>query len=371
MPNQAALEYKYQAMSEQIVTFQDELKIFLKTAAGGQSGNTARTYGNGLEYLRRYLEAGYDWTEATPVADLQPEMLQEFPVWLLKQRYHPGEQVAPAPLAESTRALYIIAVTRFIRFLVLRKRLPHFDYAEYIQVKEELSRATNVKSRPVDQKIPPVEVVAALIDAARQPGQIKTEATPADRRRQQLVWRRDLAIVLALKSSGLRVSELTGLQRGDLDYGRQGAWITGKGRKTRFVAFDDEAWAAIEAYLKERNDELLPLQPDRYPLFCRHDRKAKNEARLPLTTRSVQRIMDRLMEQADLSGRFNLSPHSLRHYFANGLLELTGNIALVQEALGHQDPKTTRGYTRVKVEQIVDGVRALGKKEREERGEKQ
>jgi site-specific recombinase XerC len=51
-------------------------------------------------------------------------------------------------------------------------------------------------------------------------------------------------------------------------------------------------------------------------------------------------------------------------------LELTGNIALVQEALGHQDPKTTRGYTRVKVEQIIDGVRALGKQERQERGEK-
>lgn len=354
-------------MTEQIVTFQDELKIFLRTAAGGQSDNTARTYGNGLEYLRRYLKGNYDWSEATPIADLQPEMLQEFPVWLLQQRYQPGQRVAPAHLAESTRSLYIIAVTRFIRFLVLRKRLPHFDYAEYSRIKEELTRATNVKNRPVDQKIPPVEAVVALIDAARQPPHIKAEATPADRRRQQLVWRRDLAIILALKSSGLRVGELTGLQRGDLDFGRQGAWVTGKGRKTRFVAFDDEAWAAIETYLKERNDDLLAAQPDRYPLFCRHDRTAKTDTRLPLTTRSVQRIMDRLSEQANLSGRFNLSPHSLRHYFANGLLELTGNIALVQEALGHQDPKTTRGYTRVKVEQIIDGVRALGKREREER----
>lgn len=356
-------------MADQIVTFQDELKLFLKTAAGGQSDNTARTYGNGLEYLRRYLEGSYGWSETTAIAELQPEMLQEFPVWLLKQRYRPSERVSPAPLAESTRALYILAVTRFIRFLVLRKRLLHFDYAEYTRIKEELTRATNVKSGPVDQKIPPVEVVVALIDAARQPPPPKAEATPADQRRQQLVWRRDLAIILALKSSGLRVGELTGLQRGDLDYGRQGAWVTGKGRKTRFVAFDDEAWAAIEAYLKERNDELLPLQPERYPLFCRHDRKAKTGARLPLTTRSVQRIMERLAEQASLSGRFHLSPHSLRHYFANGLLELTGNIALVQEALGHQDPKTTRGYTRVKVEQIVDGVRALGRRERKERGE--
>jgi site-specific recombinase XerC len=53
----------------------------------------------------------------------------------------------------------------------------------------------------------------------------------------------------------------------------------------------------------------------------------------------------------------------------NKVLELTGNIALVQEALGHQDPKTTRGYPRVKVEQIIDGVRALGKQEKRERSE--
>ena len=60
-----------------------------------------------------------------------------------------------------------------------------------------------------------------------------------------------------------------------------------------------------------------------------------------------------------MARKFNLSPHSLRHYFANGLLEFTGNLALVQEALGHQDPKTTRGYTKIKVEEIAASVRAM------------
>jgi site-specific recombinase XerD len=121
--------------------------------------------------------------------------------------------------------------------------------------------------------------------------------------------------------------------------------------------------------MQERRDEALPAQVERYPLFCRHDHKARPEARLSLFVRAIQRVIEALSEQANLSGRFNLSPYSLRHYFANGLLELTGNIALVQEALGHHDPKTTRGYTRVKVEQIIDGVRALGKQERQERGD--
>jgi site-specific recombinase XerD len=358
-----------QKMSERDLTFSDELAVFLKTAAGGQSANTAQTYGQALAYLHRYLAEVYHWTETTPIAVLTPNMLQEFPVWLLAQHYQPNSYTAPIPLAETTRSLYLTATARFLRFLVLRKSLPAFDYVEYTRLEEELHQATNVKPKPVDQKIPPVEIVAALIDAARQPPQLAEQLTPGDRQRQQLAWRRDLAIILALKSSGLRVGELTSLKRGDLDYGRQGAWVTGKGRKTRFVAFDDEAWSAIQVYLEERRDETLPAQVERFPLFCRHDRKAKAEARLPLSTRAIQRTIEQLSEQANLSGRFNLSPHSLRHYFANGLLELTGNIALVQEALGHQDPKTTRGYTRVKVEQIVDGVRALGKQERQERGD--
>ncbi|MFN8456691.1 MAG: tyrosine-type recombinase/integrase [Anaerolineae bacterium] len=356
-------------MEEKALTFNDALTLFLKTVAGGQSAHTSQTYGQALMYLRRYLEESYQWAETTPIANLKPSMLEEFPTWLLEQYYRPNSYTASIPLAESTRSLYLTATTRFVRFLVLRKSLPAFDFVEYTRLKEELHQATNVKPKPVDQKIPPIEVVAALIDAAKQPPHSADNLAPGDQRRRQLAWLRDLAIILALKSSGLRVSELTSLKRANLDYGRQGAWVEGKGRKTRFVAFDDEAWEAIQVYLKERNDEALPAQVERYPLFCRHDRKAKGAARLPLSARAIQRLMEQLSEQANLSSRFNLSPHSLRHYFANGLLELTGNIALVQEALGHQDPKTTRGYTRVKVEQIIDGVRALGKQECQERGD--
>ncbi len=265
----------------------------------------------------------------------------------------------PAPLAESTRSLYLLAVSRFLRFLVLHKRLPHFDYTEYDRIKEELAQATNVKARPIAQKIPATKIVEALVEAARVPPQIKDDASPAYRRRLTLVWRRNLAIVLALKSSGMRVGELAKLRREDLDHTRQGAWATGKGRKIRFVAFDDEAWAAIEVYLTERQDEALLVLLAQHPLFCRHDRAVRAESRLPLSVRSVQNLIKQLSEQADVARKFNLSPHSLRHYFANGLLEFTGNLALVQDALGHQDPKTTRGYTKIKVEEIAESVRAM------------
>jgi site-specific recombinase XerD len=343
-------------------TLDGETELFLKTAGGGQSEHTFRTYRSGLAYFKSYLEETQAWTPDRPIADLDPDMFQEFPTWLLKQSYRRSEYSAPTTLAESTRSLYLLAVTRFLRYLVLRKRLPHFDYAEYDRVKEELAQATNVKAKPIAQKIPADEIVEALVEAARVPPHLKEDASPTYRRRLRLVWQRNLAIVLALKSSGMRVGEVVKLKRQDLDDARQGAWVTGKGRKTRFVAFDDEAWVTIQSYLAERQDEALMVQLARHPLFCRHDRTAKAGSRLPLSVRSVQQVIKQLSEQADIARRFNLSPHSLRHYFANGLLEFTGNLALVQEALGHQDPKTTRGYTKIKVEEIAASVQAMSRR---------
>lgn len=340
-------------------TFQTEARVFLRTAGGGQSQHTAKTYQNGLLYFRAYLTETQEWRDDTPVADLEPEMFLEFPAWLLTQTYRRSERAAPTPLAESTRSLYILAATRFLRFLLLRKQVPNFDYTEYDRIKEELAQATSVKGKPLAKKIPANAIVTALVEAAETPPEIKEDVTAAYRHRLMLVWRRNLALIHALRSSGMRVGEVTKLTRGDLDHDRQGAWVTGKGRKTRFVAFDDVAWQAIETYLTERHDEALMMQLAPHPLFCRHDRSARADLRLPLSPRSVQVIFKELSEQAQIAERFNMSPHSLRHYFANGLLEYSGNLALVQEALGHNDPKTTRGYTKIRVDEIAASVKAM------------
>jgi site-specific recombinase XerD len=354
--------------SDATPTFDREYQVFLKVAGGGQSQHTQQTYRSGLLYFRAYLEETQTWSLDRPIAELTPETCQELPAWLLKQTYRRSENAPETPLAESTRALYLLAVSRFLRFLVLRKRLPCFDYAEYDRIKEELSQATNVKARPIEQKIPPAEVVEALVEAARETPTCDDETPPATHRRLNLVWRRNLAIILTLKSSGMRVGELVKLKREDLDHTHRGAWVTGKGRKVRFVAFDDEAWAAIQSYLEERGDELLQVQLAQHPLFARHDRGAKANRRLPLSVRTVQYLIKDLANKADITRRFNLSPHSLRHYFANGLLEFTGNLALVQEALGHQDPKTTRRYTRIKIEDIAKSVRAMSQEAAEGNG---
>lgn len=336
-----------------MITFDTEAAIFLKTAGGGQSQSTIRCYTRPVNLLKRYLTEEWQWTPARPVADLTPEMLQEFPAWLLEQTYQRSELAAPRLLAENSRAFYLIVTGRFVRFLVLRKRLPGFDFETFLVVKEGLAKSTNAKPKPVAQKIPSREIVEALVNAARR---------PLGKRYSKLVWLRNIAIVEALRASGMRVGEVVSLKRGDLDDKRLGGWVVGKGRKTRFVAFDQTAWSSIQAYLTLRNDENLGVKINNLPLFCQHQHKTKPGERFPLTTRAVQQLIEGLAQKAGITRR--VSCHSFRHYFADSLLSFTGNLALVQEAMGHQDPKTTRVYTSVKVDDIAAKVRAMGEAKR-------
>lgn len=340
------------------LTFETEMLAFLNTAGGGQSPATRKTYHIGLAHFMEYLQASRGWLADTSLANLSPEDIWEFPAWLAQRTYRASRDAAPVCLSERTRQLYLLAVTRLIRFLVFRRRLPQFDYIEYEILKEEFRRGTNVKVEPIARKIPAEAIVRAIIEAARIPRTFNVKTLPTGRYRLTLVWRRNLAIILALKSSGMRVGELVSLKRGDIDYDRQGAWVTGKGRKIRFVAFDDEAWAAIKEYLEQRNDEALKGAIGKHPLFCRHDRHISATDRLPMTVRSVSYVIKELAQKAAV--RFNLHPHSLRHYFGNKLLSFTGNLALVQDAMGHEDPKTTRIYTAIKPEDIARSVQAWG-----------
>jgi site-specific recombinase XerD len=332
-----------------------EMLSFL--SAGGQSLLTRHTYRAGLAHFRRYFFATQGWQDDTPIADLGPENIWEFPAYLLRQTYRPSRSAAPLHLADTTRKLHLLAASRFIRFLVLRRRLPLFDFAEYELIKDELKRAVRVRDKPIARKIPPEATILAVVEVARIPRTFDRKTLPSGRYRLTLIWYRDLAIILALKSSGMRVGELVSLKRGELDYDRQGAWVTGKGGKTRFVAFDDEAWAAIQSYLGQRNDEATGGAIGKHPLFCRHDRHIKSAARWPMTVRAVNYVVKELAGQAAVS--FNLHPHSFRHYFANKLLAFTGNLALVQDALGHSDPKTTRIYCAIKPEDIAWAIQAL------------
>ena len=150
---------------------------------------------------------------------------------------------------------------------------------------------------------------------------------------------RDRAMLETMYSAGLRVSELVGLCDGDLDTDEQIVRVRGKGRKERISPLGSYAIRAIKRYAARRiRDPQADDKGRLAPVFV-------NRFGRVLTTRSVGRMLEKYIGQAQLDSR--TSPHTLRHSFATHLLDRGADIRSVQELLGHKSLATTQIYTHV------------------------
>jgi site-specific recombinase XerD len=154
---------------------------------------------------------------------------------------------------------------------------------------------------------------------------------------KELVFRRrDDAVLEILYGSGLRVSELCGIQVRDVDLDRARVVVMGKGAKERVLPLSDPAVAAVRSWLPLRSELVGGADPG--VLFV-------NRRLRPLTPRDVRRVLDR--RSADPT-----HPHALRHSFATHLLDNGADLRVVQELLGHADLATTQVYTHVSRERL-------------------
>lgn len=147
---------------------------------------------------------------------------------------------------------------------------------------------------------------------------------------------RDRAILETFYSTGMRISELVGLNIDDVDFISGVAKARGKGKKERLVPIGEYALEAIRAYLGKRKKQSLAL-------FLN-----KNGTRL--TTRGTRNIVGKYIRLASLSG--GISAHSLRHSFATHLLDRGADLRSVQELLGHANLSTTQIYTHLTTEKL-------------------
>ncbi len=157
--------------------------------------------------------------------------------------------------------------------------------------------------------------------------------------------RRDRAILELLYASGLRVSELVGLNDETLDLPQRIVRVLGKGKKQRIVPFGEPAAQAIDSYLLER-DRTGRRRPD-------------DDGHIPVFVNSrgnrIHRVVIRRMvaeTRLRLAGGRKLSPHTLRHSFATHLLERGADLRAIQELLGHESLATTQKYTHVTLEHL-------------------
>lgn len=160
-----------------------------------------------------------------------------------------------------------------------------------------------------------------------------------------------------LFSTGLRVSELCSLNRGDIDLKRGEFGVRGKGSKIRVVFLSEQAKATLATYLDKRSDtdESLFIRVP-HPVKNKISNGARNEKvekyeNLRLTPRSIQRIIKKYAIIAGIVGK-KVSPHSLRHSFATDLLRNGADIRSVQAMLGHASVTTTQIYTHVTDKQL-------------------
>jgi integrase/recombinase XerC len=175
---------------------------------------------------------------------------------------------------------------------------------------------------------------------------------------------RDRAILELFYASGLRLSELAGLDLDDVNLSARMVRVLGKGGKERIVPFNASTAKAIRAYVAGR--ELLvrgrggqERQESKRSSPSRHSRRSSplfvNYRGTRLTARSIDRLVRRYV--AASSARMGISPHALRHSFATHLLQRGADLRAIQELLGHARLSTTQRYTHVNAAQLLDVYR--------------
>ena len=212
-------------------------------------------------------------------------------------------------LARRTIARQLSCLRSFFRFLCREGTLEH-------------NPAKAIPTPRQEQRLP------TFLDETQV---IKLLGAPSSEKWQGL---RDRALLETLYSTGIRVSELVGLNREDLDEISGTMIVRGKGKKERLCPIGETALSAIRAYLAKRPKKLrVP-----YALFV-------SQKLMRLTVRQVDRLLQRYVAQGSLPA--NISPHSLRHSYATHLLERGADLRSVQELLGHASLSTTQIYTHI------------------------
>ncbi|HJQ37857.1 MAG TPA: tyrosine recombinase XerC [Thermoanaerobaculia bacterium] len=153
---------------------------------------------------------------------------------------------------------------------------------------------------------------------------------------------RDVAFLELMYASGLRISELVGIDLDDLELRSRLVKVHGKGSKERIVPFGTKAEAALRAYLAVRGE--LASDADEQAVFVNYRGKR-------ITTRSVRRLFDGYLRKAAL--RAGISPHTMRHSFATHLLNAGADLRAIQELLGHASLSTTQKYTHLNDWQLI------------------
>jgi len=271
-----------------------------------EQNRSQKTIANYDHYLTRLLDYAGDLT----VSDIDAELIRKWRLWLNRLGTNVSDE-----LSSTTTNYHLIALRSFLKFCSKR------GIPALAPDKIELARTKRKQVTWLDED--------ELERLFAQPDQGK------------LAGMRDRAILELLFSSGLRVSELVGLDRDHINLKRREFMVRGKGEKDRPIFISAEAAEWMQTYLDARKDNTKPL----FIRFAGNKKVDLTGNFHRLTARSVQRLVAQYALLAGITK--HVSPHTLRHSFATNLLMNGADLRSVQAMLGHSNIATTQIYTHV------------------------
>lgn len=291
-------------MDDWIERYGDHLKL-----EKNASPHTLRNYLSDLRQFEEYLDrrAKEHDEKKTAIEDVSVHLVRAYLASIAKQN------------KKSSIGRKLAALKGFYRYLVREKRIAQDPLA--------------LVSTPKQEK--PLPKFLSVDDAFRLLGGVSGAG---------ILALRDRAILETLYSTGVRVSELVGLNWGDVDIRLGVIRVMGKGSKERIVPIGEVALNALEAYAGEQ--ALLWKRPAKGSQAVFLNQRGRR-----ITTRSVARVVDKYLKAADIQVR--MGPHGLRHTFATHLLNGGADLRVIQELLGHASLSTTQRYTHLNLDELT------------------
>lgn len=294
----------------------DHIQLFIESLAAekGYSPHTLRAYKHNLLEMTAFVAGLSDWTAGDLRRLGKVKLAQVDTLHIRRYLGHLHQKNK-----KTTVARKLAAIRSFFRYLHKHRIIEENPV-------ENLHPPKHGKSMPTYLT---VDDMFRLLDTIKPFG---------------VLGLRNKAIIETLYSSGVRVSELAGLNVGDVDAGNGIMRVLGKGDKERLVPIGAKAIDAIDAYRDALALEAGIGREIHGAMFLNKDNGR-------LTTRSISRVVDKLARACGLA--VPVSPHALRHSFATHMLDGGADLRAVQELLGHSSLSTTQRYTHVSIDRLM------------------
>jgi integrase/recombinase XerC len=335
-------------MKEAIAKFLEYLR-----SVRNSSPHTVSNYGKDLDQFLQYLSP--PGTKPPALAAVTHTMIREFIAHL---HDHGLEKSSIARKLAALRSFFKYCVrenrlkenpARLVPTPKLPKRIPSVLSAE--EMNGFLNQLAGFgQARPGIPTLSTKSAMPPMESYARQESKM-SHSLPSG---EDLLLRRDRALLELLYAAGLRVSELTGLNLADVEQKERMLRVRGKGNKERIVPYGAKAQEALDKYWPLRQQLLLQTAGSRANHRPAPHTEAVflNYAGRRLTQRSVGRIVKKYVRLVNVN--WDLHPHSLRHAFATHLLADGADLRVIQELLGHQSLSTTQRYTHASIRQLME-----------------